>query len=64
MSQRPKHIAAYWLRSAEDEAGLPHFRRGGWHAFGRAWAHRRKNMSPRDVAAVGGWFDLTALRDA
>lgn len=59
-----KQHASYWLRRAEKLAGLPHVRRGGWHAFRRAWAHRNKHKSPHDVAAVGGWFDLGALQDA
>lgn len=59
-----KQMAAYYLRRAEKLAGLPHVRRGGWHAFRRAWAHRHKHKSPHDVAAVGGWFDLSALQDA
>lgn len=59
-----KQMAGYYLRRAEKLAGLPHVRRGGWHAFRRAWAHRRKDLSALDVAAVGGWFDLQALQDA
>jgi integrase len=59
-----KQMAGYYLRRAEKLADLPHVRRGGWHAFRRAWAHRNKHKSPHDVAAVGGWFDLGALQDA
>lgn len=49
-----KLMAAYWLKQGEKAAGLPHVKRGGWHAFRRAWAQRRKDLSPLDVAAVGG----------
>lgn len=59
-----KLMAAYWLKRAEKAAGLPHVERGGWHAFRRAWAQRRKDLSPLDVAAVGRWFDLKALHEA
>ncbi|MFO7894798.1 MAG: site-specific integrase [Longimicrobiales bacterium] len=64
--ERPadKQVAGYWLRRGEKAAELPHIRRGGWHAFRRAWAQRHKDLSPLDVAAVGGWFDLKALHEA
>jgi integrase len=50
-----------WLRRAEKLAGLAHLPRGAWHPFRRKWATERKDLSPKDVAAVGGWTDLTTL---
>lgn len=33
-----------------------------WHPFRRRWATERKHLSPKDVAAVGGWVDTTTLQ--
>ena len=49
---------------AEELAGLPHQKRGGWHAFRRAWATRRKHLPVQDVMAAGGWRDINALQKA
>jgi hypothetical protein len=35
---------------------------GAWHPFRRQWATERKHLSPKDVAAVGGWVDTTTLQ--
>lgn len=59
-----KETAHYWLREAEDRAGLLHQRQGGWHAFRRAWATARKHMPLQDVMAAGGWRDPQALQRA
>lgn len=59
-----KETAYYWLRRAEEKAELPHQRRGGWHAFRRAWATARKHMPLQDVMAAGGWKDPAALQEA
>lgn len=32
-----------------------------WHAFRRLWATERKTLPVRDVAAAGGWKDITTL---
>lgn len=32
-----------------------------WHAFRRLWATERKHLSVKDVAAAGGWNDVTTL---
>ena len=34
-----------------------------WHAFRRLWATERKTMPVKDVAAAGGWKDITTLID-
>jgi hypothetical protein len=36
--------------------------RGAWHAFRRMWACQRKHLPARDVAAAGGWKDVTVLQ--
>lgn len=48
-------LATAWLRRAEELAGLGRLPGGVWHPFRRAWATARKHLSPKDVAAVGGW---------
>lgn len=60
----PKNTADYYLKKAEREAGLPHLRRGGWHAFRRAWASRRKHLPLKDIMEAGGWSDPSALQSA
>jgi hypothetical protein len=32
-----------------------------WHAFRRLWATERKGLPVKDVAAAGGWKDITTL---
>jgi integrase len=59
-----KGRAGYLLSRAERAAGLPRVTRGGWHAFRRGWAQRRKSMPVADVMAAGGWRDSAALRTA
>jgi integrase len=55
-------IASDWLRRAEKLAGLDPLSGGIWHPFRRRWATERKHMSPKDVAAVGGWTDTQTLQ--
>jgi len=47
---------------AERLANLEHLPGGGWHPFRRGWATTRKGLSVQDVAAAGGWTDLTTLQ--
>jgi integrase len=56
-------VAKKWLHRAENLAKLPHVRGGGWHAFRRGWATARKHHPLADVAMIGGWRDVTTLRD-
>jgi integrase len=55
-------LATDWLRRAERLAGLEPLSGGAWHPFRRAWATARKHLSPKNVAAVGGWVDTTTLQ--
>lgn len=55
-------IATDWLRRAERLAELEPLKGGAWHPFRRRWATERKHLSPKDVAAVGGWVDTTTLQ--
>jgi integrase len=55
-------IATHWLRRAEVLAELEPLPHGAWHPFRRRWATERKHLSPKDVAAVGGWVDTTTLQ--
>ena len=51
-----------WLRQAEKLAGLEPLERGAWHPFRRMWACQRKHLPVKDVAAAGGWKDVTVLQ--
>jgi integrase len=51
----------HWLRDAEERAGLPKLDGSLWHAYRRMWATRRKHLSVVDVAAAGGWSDVSTL---
>jgi integrase len=49
------------LRQAEKAAGLERLDGGLWHAYRRKWATERKDLPLKDVAAAGGWKDVTTL---
>jgi hypothetical protein len=49
------------LERAERKAGLEPLQGSDFHAYRRAWASARKDMSAVDVAATGGWRDLRSL---
>jgi integrase len=57
-------LASDWLERAEQLAELPSHEGSLWHAFRRGWATARKNLPAQDVAAAGGWSDLTCLQTA
>lgn len=50
-----------WLAYAEKKAELPKLDGSLWHAYRRAWATSRKDLSVVDVAAAGGWNDIGTL---
>ena len=54
-------LAAYWLKQEFELAGVAKPEGSLWHAFRRRWATTRKHLPLRDVAAAGGWKDLTTL---
>lgn len=54
-------VFAKWLLSAEERAELPKLAGSLWHAYRRSWAIARKHLPAADVAAAGGWSDLTTL---
>ena len=56
-----RHLFDKWLSEAEKAAGLPKLDGSLWHAYRRKWATERKHLNPRDVAAAGGWKDVTTL---
>ena len=56
-----RHLASYWLTRAFELAGVPKPEGSLWHAFRRRWATLRKHLPLKDVAAAGGWHDLTTL---
>ena len=55
-------LASGWLVRAERLAGVP--KQGGslWHAYRRGWVTARKHLPDVDVAAAGGWKDITTLK--
>ena len=57
-------LVSDWLERAERLAELPSHEGSLWHAFRRGWATARKNLPAQDVAAAGGWSDLTCLQTA
>jgi integrase len=56
-----RHLAAYWLKRAFVAAKIQRPLGGLWHCFRRKWATDRKDFPLKDVAAVGGWGDVTTL---
>jgi hypothetical protein len=50
-----------WLRRAERAAGVEKLDGSLWHAYRRKWATERKDLPLKDVAAAGGWKDVTTL---
>jgi integrase len=59
-----KETAGYWLRRAEERAGVPKLERGQFHPYRRLWASERRHLPAQDVAAAGGWRSLEAMRTA
>lgn len=59
-----RHLAAKWLREAEEEAELEPLEGSLWHAYRRKWATERKHLPDVDVAAAGGWKETTSLKRA
>jgi integrase len=58
-----RHIAAYWLNRAYELSRASKPDGSLWHAFRRLWATERKTLPVKDVAAAGGWKDITTLID-
>ena len=56
-----KDVFSGWLRTAEKKAELPKLDGSLWHAYRRGWATSRKHLPIADVAAAGGWSDVTTL---
>ena len=52
---------AKWLRVAEKKAKMPKLDGSLWHAYRRKWAIERKYLPLKDVAAAGGWKDVSTL---
>jgi hypothetical protein len=52
---------AKWLRVAEKKAKMPKLDGGLWHAYRRKRAIERKYLPLKDVAAAGGWKDVSTL---
>jgi hypothetical protein len=50
---------APWV--TETAAGVEKLEGGLWHAYRRKWATERKELPLKDVAAAGGWKDVTTL---
>lgn len=61
----PKSWSRYHARTilhrAEKAAGLEEVAGGDFHPYRRKWSTERKHLSPKDVAAAGGWRDLRTL---
>ncbi|MFL5580075.1 MAG: tyrosine-type recombinase/integrase [Gemmatimonadaceae bacterium] len=59
-----KETAGYWLRRAEELAGVSKLERGQFHPYRRLWASERRHLPAQDVAAAGGWRSLEVMRTA
>jgi integrase len=55
-------VASEWLREAERRAGVPKQSGSLWHAWRRGWVTSRKHLPDVDVAAAGGWKDVSTLK--
>jgi integrase len=62
-ASQPTHpdVLSAWIEQAERKAKLPKLRGGLLHPYRRKWATERKHLSVKDVAAAGGWQDVTTL---
>jgi integrase len=56
-----RHLFDKWLSHAEKVAKQPKLDGSLWHAYRRKWATERKQSNPKDVAAAGGWKDVSTL---
>jgi len=63
-SSRPLRyeVASEWLLEAERRAGVPKQSGSLWHAWRRGWVTSRKHLPDVDVAAAGGWKDVSTLK--
>jgi integrase len=55
-------LASEWLRAGEKAAKVPKQSGSLWHAYRRGWVTARKHLPDVDVAAAGGWKDVTTLK--
>jgi hypothetical protein len=55
-----RHLATYCLKRAFEFSRAPKPDGSLWHAFRRLWATERA-LPVKDVAAAGGWKDVTTL---
>ena len=56
-----RHLAARWVKRAYELANVEKLEGSLWHAFRRLWATERRHLPLKDVAAAGGWKDMTTL---
>ena len=56
-----RDLASYWLRGAYQRAKIARPDGSLWHVFRRGCATDRKHLLPKDVAAAGGWRDISTL---
>jgi len=59
-----KETVSQWLLAAEGLAKVEKQDGSLWHAYRRKWATERKHLPDVDVAATGGWSDLSSLKTA
>src|SRR5207245_1568306 len=55
-------LASEWLKAGEKLANVPKQSGSLWHAFRRGWVTARKHLPDVDVAAAGGWKDVSTLK--
>jgi hypothetical protein len=50
-----------WWNLAQQEAGLGHISRLGWHSLRRKFANDLRHVPLKDLASLGGWKDTQTL---
>jgi len=58
----PATLNQHLSRRADELAGVPRLAGGQWHPYRRKWATERTHLPDVDVAAAGGWAELSSLK--
>jgi integrase len=58
-----RHLLRDWWKKIEEQAGLEHVERMGWHSLRRKFATEMKETPLKDLAYLGGWkTEVTILK--
>lgn len=56
-----RNIMRDWWNLAQEQAGLGHIPRLGWHSLRRKFANDLRHVPLKDLASLGGWKDTQTL---